>query len=143
MTEVDFYVLDADSQTARWNFACRLAEKAVRQGNKVMIATGNEAESRELDQLLWSFRPESFVPHVILGDDDADSVPVIISHDGDDVQHHDVLVNIRAGLPQQFSRFKRLAEIVVQDETILRATRNNYAFYKERGYPIKTHKLKI
>lgn len=142
MTEVDFYVLEATDRAARWQFACRLVEKAVRQGNKVMIATGNEAESRELDQLLWSFRPESFVPHVILGDGDSDSVPVIISHDGDDVQHHDVLVNIRAGLPQQFSRFKRLAEIVVQDETILQATRNNYAFYKERGYPIKTHKLK-
>lgn len=142
MTEVDFYVLESDSQAARWSFACRLAEKAVRQGNKVMIATENEAASRELDQLLWSFRPESFVPHIVLGDGDSGSVPVVISHDGDDVQHHDVLVNIRASLPQQFSRFKRLAEIVVQDETVLQATRTNYAFYKERGYPIKTHKLK-
>ncbi len=142
MTEVDFYVLEADNQTARWHFACRLVEKAVRQGNKVMIATENETASRELDQLLWSFKPESFVPHVILGEDGSEEAPVVISHDGDDVQHHDVLVNVRASLPPQFSRFKRLAEIVVQDETILQATRNNYAFYKERGYPIKTHKLR-
>ena len=67
MTRVSFYLLNSQDVQSRQQFACRLAEKAVRQGNKVMIATGNEAESRELDQLLWSFRPESFVPHVILG----------------------------------------------------------------------------
>lgn len=142
MTEVDFYVLASGDKNAQKHFACRLAEKAVRQGNNVMLLTEDETASDEMDTLLWVFAPQSFVPHSVLGKGDSEQVPVVISHDQDDHDHHDVLVNIQPGLPPHFSRFKRLAEIVIQEETVLQATRDNYAFYKQRGYPIKTHKIK-
>ena len=141
MTEVDFYILDSSERSAQWDFACRLVEKAVNFGNKVMIATDDREASAMLDQLLWSFKPESFIPHGIQGQI-SEAFPVVISHGGDDANHHDVLVNLGLQLPQHFSRFNRLAEIVVQQESVLQATRNNYTYYKERGYPIRTHKIK-
>lgn len=148
MTLIDFYVLDKNSTQEQHHFACRLIEKAVRQGNRVMVATKDAAETKALDEALWSFRPESFVPHVALSESDesneyAELSPVVISHTEDDPSHHDVLVNLRLSVPEQFSRFQRLAEIVIQEETVLQNSRRNFAFFKERGYPVNTHKLKV
>lgn len=104
-----------------------------------MLATRDEGESQHIDQLLWSFRPESFVPHH-LAQQNIDS-PVLISHHEDDNRHHDLLINLRTDIPPQFSRFNRLVEIVIQDERDKVFTREHYSFYKERGYPIETHTL--
>jgi len=140
MTRIDFYVLQESTTDGRLNFVCRLVEKAIGQGNKVMIATEHAAQSQEIDERLWNFKPESFIPHQQIGGLAA-ATPVTISHRGDDPQHHDVLVNLRATVPPEFSRFQRLVEIVVQDSAILESTRKNFAFYKARGYQLNTHKL--
>ncbi len=141
MTLIDFYVLKVTTLEEQQHFACRLIEKAVRQGNRVMVATKNENESQQLDEYLWSFRPDAFVPHTILGDSTSGNTPVLISHAEDDDSHHDVLVNLRLAVPPQFSRFKRLAEVVIQEKSVLENSRLSYAYYKQRGYPINTHKL--
>ena len=141
MTLIDFYVLQKESGEAQQHFACRLVEKAVRQGNKVLVATNDEAETIAMDKALWSFRPDAFVPHTILGEKNASDSPVTISHGADDPNHHDVLVNLKLDIPAQFSRFNRLAEIVTQNKTVLENSRKSYAYYKTRGYPINTHKI--
>ncbi|WP_075184605.1 DNA polymerase III subunit chi [Teredinibacter haidensis] len=141
MTRIDFYILQKSEVAARHHFACRLVDKAVSQGNRVMIATNNEDESQLVDELLWSFRPESFVPHGQLTDHNADKSAVIISHEDDDPGHHHLLVNLRNNVPPEFSRFKRLAEIVVQETRVLETTRQHYTFYKSRGYELNNHQL--
>jgi len=142
MTLVDFYVLQATDIEAQHHFACRLVEKAVNQGNRVLIATKTPEESDAINQMLWSFRPDAFVPNARENTDRYASEQVGISHGEHPGDHHDVLVNLRLNVPEQFSRFKRLAEIVIQEHTALENSRTSYAFFKKRGYPINTHKLK-
>lgn len=139
MTRITFYVLPQHTVTDRHNFACRITEKAVSQGNNVMIATGDPAETDALDELLWTFRAEAFVPHRPAGSDC--KAPVVISHHEDDAAQHDLLINLRSDIPSSFSRFNRLVEIVIQDETNKRYTRQHFTFYKERGYEIETHTI--
>ena len=141
MTRVDFYVLQSDLYQDRHQFACKLTEKAFKQGNKILLATSDEQESHLINDMLWDFSPQSFVPHSMIGDQDVPDEPVLISHSDDIRQHHDVMINLRKNTPGKFSRFHRLAEIVIQDDEILTATRKNFGFYKSRGYPINTHKL--
>lgn len=144
MTLVDFYVLSADNVEAQHHFVCRLTEKAVKHGNRVMIAARDKEESEQLDEKLWTYRPESFVPHALGHEKELSSTtPVVIQYGEDNPEHHDLLINLCMSVPEQFSRFKRLAEIVIQDENSLKASRESYAFYKVRGYPINTHKLNI
>lgn len=141
MTLIDFYVLSKQTLEEQHHFACRLIEKAVKQGNRVMVATKDSSESERLDKALWSFRPESFVPHALEGAETASDSPVLISHGEGDDNHHDVLVNLRLEVPPQFSRFERLAEIVIQAPEVLENSRKSYTYYKNRGYPINTHKF--
>ncbi|WP_045858974.1 DNA polymerase III subunit chi [Teredinibacter purpureus] len=141
MTRIDFYILKQLLVSDRHMFACRLIDKAVTKGNRVMVATNSEEETRTLDAMLWNFRPESFIPHYILGEEYAEQSPVVISHAGDTPNHHDLLVNLREAIPPEFSRYQRLAEIVVQETAILTVTRQHYGFYKARGYQLNSHTL--
>jgi DNA polymerase-3 subunit chi len=139
MTQVDFYILAADSPAQRHHFACRLAEKAWRMGNKVYIHSDNEQQTAELDALLWSFRNSSFVPHSRNNGDNSEAV-VIDTHPPEGFT--DVLINVSLSVPSCFSRFERVTEIVVQVPEITSATRDSYRFYRDRGYPLNNHDLR-
>ncbi|MGJ8687534.1 MAG: DNA polymerase III subunit chi [Spongiibacteraceae bacterium] len=138
MTKLDFYILqDRDSDNAL-HYACRIIEKACRAGHHVVVQTDDEPAAASFDDLLWRFRPESFVPH---SRDAADNSPVHINHGDVRHQHCDILLNLGSAIPPCFSQFKRVVEIVCQDEAWLASSRQRYSFYKDRGYPITTHNL--
>ncbi|MBL4743613.1 MAG: DNA polymerase III subunit chi [Cycloclasticus sp.] len=140
MTRIDFYVLPDDSVEQQHIYACRLAQKASKQGLRVYIHTESEVQSKQLDDLLWSFSPSSFVPHTMSADEVANN-PVYINHSGDPIDIHDVLINVSTQTPECFARFERLAELVNQNEQIKVAGRERFKFYKSRGYPLNTHKI--
>ena len=70
MARIDFYVLAQTDERARQLLACKLAEKAWRLENSVYIHTKNAADAERLDELLWTFRDGSFVPHGLAGRED-------------------------------------------------------------------------
>lgn len=155
MTQVDFYILGAQHLEAQQHFACRLTEKAARNGHKVLLHTHDQTQAAALDLLLWSFRPDSFTPHATVSLEpnsktiDGLHEHVAISCDAtvqrvlDDINHHDVLINLASTLPPFYSRFERLVEIVVQHDDVLSATRAHYKHLNERGYPIKNTDMRI
>lgn len=140
MTSIDFYILPETGQQARLAFVCRWVHKAYRNGNRVFIAVDNAQQARYLDRLLWEFSADSFLPHDC-SDGDATDAPVRIGYGDDCGDFHDCLLNLCSEIPDYFSRFRRLAEVVCQDERVLQQTRQHYGFLQHRGYPINTHKL--
>lgn len=139
MTQVDFYVLQANDLAARHAFAARLAEKAFRQNMPVLVWAQDLVQAQALDELFWQFRPEAFLPHQLAGTG-GDS-PVVISPGEDEPSHSGLLINLKGEVPVMFERFQRLAEIVVQTPEILASTRKNFRQYQSQGCPVKTHKL--
>lgn len=140
MTQVDFYILPQEATIARFHYACRLAEKACQRGHHIVMAVDDEEQASNLSEYLWSFKPESFLPHQ-KQDETAVKAPIRLQWDQDNDTHHDILINLGHRVPDGFSRFKRLMEIVVQDASCLEATRLHFQFYRERGYPLKSHKI--
>jgi DNA polymerase-3 subunit chi len=55
--------------------------------------------------------------------------------------HHEVLVNLGSTLPQFFTRFRRLVEVVGDDPEDRAQARQRYRYYKDRGYPLATHEV--
>jgi len=138
VTRVDFYQIESDEPTLM--FACRLITQIYRLGMQLHIHTLDEQQSTELDELLWRWRPEAFVPHGLYSS--GEDVPVRISHQDEPQDHQQVLINLSGVVPEFFSRFERVAEIVPLAETQRTAARDNYRFYKERGYPLEYHAIK-
>ena len=142
MTQVDFYVLPGDSIENRLHFACRLTDKAYRLGHRVFIHTESAQQTRLLDDLLWTFQQNSFIPHSVYQDAAEAPAPVLLAHDAEPDASSQVLINLAAEVPLFFSRFERVAELVDADAKVRRSGRSRYSFYKERGYPLKTHEIK-
>jgi DNA polymerase III subunit chi len=145
MTNIDFYILPANTLAARDHFACRLAEKASNMGRHVLIYVADQQHAESMSEYLWSFKPESFVPNDIVvttpPSDNMSVAPVLIDWQGHTKTCHDVLINLSHEIPAEFSRFQKLSEIVVQDTGLLPITRSHFQFYRDRGYPLKSHRI--
>jgi DNA polymerase-3 subunit chi len=140
MTRIDFYILEAQQETVRELFCCRLVEKAYNQGHKIFINTRDQEQLQRLNQLLWTFRDGSFIPHDIYSDEQSEAA-VQLGHQQQPQYHHDVLVNLADETPLYFSQFSRLAEVTSQQLEIREQARKRFKFYRDRGYPLNHHKI--
>lgn len=123
----------------RLSVAVRLADKAFQRGHRIFINAADEDQARALDELMWSFRPSSFLPHGLHGQEHSDTVA--IGWGQEPHNHSDLLINLQLEIPSFFSRFQRVAEVVTQDPDSLEALRASWTFYKERGYQLEKHDL--
>ncbi len=137
---IDFYVLAGAEDQHRLHFACRLIEKAYRLEHQVVALTQDAHAAASFDELLWTFRDGSFVPHELLGTDNPAS-PVCIGHLQEEAAGGDLLVNLSGEVPSSFEGFKRVAEIVGGSETEKQAGRQRFSFYRDNGYPPTTHNV--
>ena len=138
---IDFYVLDEDSPAARRRFACRLAEKAFGLNHRVHALTADADAARELDELMWTFRAGSFVPHVVDPSAANRGNPVTIGFGAGGELSGDLLINLTDQVPVCFDRFRRIAEIVDGSKACRQAGRTRFSFYRENGYEPTTHTI--
>lgn len=139
MTRVGFYVVKTADQAQRLQVAVRLADKAFQRGHNIFINAADEEQARQLDDLLWTYRPASFLPHGLHGEDLSDTIAIGWGQEPEG--HNDLLINLQLEIPEFFSRFQRVAEVVTQDPTSLEALRRSWSFYKGRGYQLEKHDL--
>jgi DNA polymerase-3 subunit chi len=139
LTEIDFHF----GVPAPQAYACRLVRKALRSGASVAV-TGPADLLDALDRELWSFEAEEFVPHARA--ERALDVPASLhattawlAAEPEAVPAHDVLVNLGATVPRGFEAFRRLIEIVPNDDAGKTAARSRWKGYAGRGYAIRSH----
>ncbi|MGI9234493.1 MAG: DNA polymerase III subunit chi [Woeseiaceae bacterium] len=142
MARVDFYVLQRADERSRHTLACKLAEKAYRLENTIYIHAKNQTDAARLDELLWTFRDGSFVPHALGGiKDDTSASPVIIGCTPDNVASRDLLINLCDEIPTFVESFPRVAELVTSDEQCRLLGRKRFSEYRDKGHSLQTHKL--
>jgi DNA polymerase III subunit chi len=144
MTErVDFYVLKSAVAQQRWAFACRLTEKAYLRDMKIVIANDTPADARALDDMLWTFNERSFIPHKIcLDEESADpAAKVHLTVSPGPALAADLLVNLSGGLPADWERYPRIAEIIDADAERRRLGRERFKAYREMKVTLETHQL--
>ena len=139
---VDFYVLEAAGEEARRRFACRLAEKAYRLQHSVRLEVPGVEAARALDELLWTFRDGSFVPHELRTEPSPEPLsPVTIGYEGTYEGAADLLINLTDRVPENLHSFPRIAEIVTSDDEGRSRSRRLFVDYRSRGHTLETHKL--
>jgi len=142
MARIDFYVLKQPGELSRQTFACRLAEKAYRLQHTVHIHAGSPTDAKRIDDLLWTFRDGSFVPHHIVGAGTGglDSA-VTIGSDRQSVDPRDLLINLGDEIPVFAKSFARVAELVTSDDESKIQSRKRFADYRSQGHTIETHNV--
>ncbi|MEP7007587.1 MAG: DNA polymerase III subunit chi [Sphingomonas bacterium] len=77
--QVDFYHLTAQPLD---RVLPRIAERVVESGGRLLVVAESEDQRAALDKLLWTYNPESFLPHAEAGGDDAVQ-PILIAANPD------------------------------------------------------------
>jgi DNA polymerase-3 subunit chi len=137
MTSIDFYFNAED----RLQVACRLAGKAIKQNQRVLIYAPEPDTASRIDKLLWTWPAIGFVPHCAVHSRLAAETPVLIASGDETPPQCEVLLNLGAECPPHFERFARLLEVISQEPEDKEKGRSRFRFYRERGYPISNHDL--
>ena len=136
MTQVDFYILGSDSDDARLLLACRIVDKATQLDHHVYVHSTSDEEAHKLDELLWTFSQGSFIPHAVVRSeyDTPPLEPVLIGvNQPPGPGRWDVLINLGPDVPEFFSRYERVAEVVDANAARREQSRERYRFYAVDG----------
>lgn len=142
MPQVDFYLLlHTPTRYARNRFVCQLADKAWHQSYRIYIHTSSKEQANELNDLLWTFKPESFLPHDLHPDDSPSIAPIRIGYGDLSAENMTLLINLTETAPNFFKQFQRIAEIIIDTPSAREAGRTRYRVYREEKYELKTHEI--
>jgi len=122
-------------------FACRLLRKAYRNGARVLL-TAPPPTLAALDEALWTFEPQAFIPHVRLPGPAvavAARTPIWLASELPALPRPPLLVNLGAGAPQDADEFERVIEVVATDDGSVQAGRDRWRHYEGWGVKPKHH----
>ena len=75
MTEILFYQLHQPLERA----LPLLLEKTMQRGWRAVVRVGSEERLAVLDETLWTYKDDGFLPHGMSGDADGDMQPVYLT----------------------------------------------------------------
>ncbi|MBA2654266.1 MAG: DNA polymerase III subunit chi [Gammaproteobacteria bacterium] len=128
MLRIDFHILNHSKNDA-FHYLAKLVEKVFLLKKPIFVFTSSFNESKVIDDLLWSFRANSFVPHHIV-EDMGEEAPILISHTKIP-RVKEVLINLTPSIPEFYGQFSRIIEMVYNDEQIKQANRLKYREYQK------------
>ncbi len=141
-SRVDFYLLEHAEPQAVLHFTCRLVRKLQQQRKNAFIWAESPTQASVLDNLLWTFADDSFIPHSMAPSSTQNkSAPVQI---GTELAHSSefgivLSLNQQQGLTLPVS--PRIAEIISGDEDKKQLGRKRYAQYRDKGLQIEVHPI--
>lgn len=138
---VDFYLLEDSEPKSSWLIACRLLEKAYLRGHRTFVQCESLEEAHYLDELLWTFKEESFIPHNLLGEGPEPPPPIQIGYEHEPRGFNDILLNMACDIPTYCAKFRRIIEIVPALDAAKEVSREHYRFYRSKGYELHTHPI--
>ena len=142
MTQIDFYVLDGGVASTREQFACRLANKAYSKGMQVYLHVADEPAADALDEMLWTFRDGSFLPHSRADNSTAQDSPVIVGYQQPPAGFDgEMLINLAHDVPAFFEHYSRVAEMVGPDDIYRKQAREHFRSYRDKGFEPNTHDM--
>jgi DNA polymerase-3 subunit chi len=140
MTEVLFVETSARRMEMR---ACEIAEENYAQGRRVQIIVVDQEQAERLDDLLWTFKPDSFIPHGLwAGSPDEPEQPVVITTREEALKGMDSLLMMgysEVDLVRQFSHVFHL--VVTDNQERLDSSRRYWTLLKDAGFPLRHQSL--
>ncbi len=140
MTRADFYIVPEPAIPYR--FVCQLADKVRNEGYDIYVHAASREAAATIDDLLWTFRDISFLPHAAI--DSADGVedcPIIIGWQGETPARRRVLINLSGAMPDNPDAYERIIEVVPSDPDGRQQARLRYKDYRDKGMTMHSHNI--
>ena len=141
MPRADFYLIAKPRfRDEPLKLVCELARKACDAGQPLLVLADSAAQAEALDELLWEFDPDAYVPHQVAGiDEDDDLAPVLIAAPDCDAALRPLVLNLRAAAVP--AGFERVLEVVPADESARGPLRERWRAYQASGVEVNKHDM--
>ncbi|WP_159818097.1 DNA polymerase III subunit chi [Colwellia sp. 20A7] len=146
-TQVMFYLLNDEKaenndnnaettdKSSAFYHACLQASHFYRQNQRVFIYTQDKEQAEKIDELLWAFDTDSFVPHNLVGEGPKQGAMVEIS-DKPLRGRRPVLINLTETMPTFANQFQFIVDFVPSDETLKQKARERFKTCRQLGFQV-------
>ena len=140
MARADFYLI------AKPRFSedplllvCELVKKAYAAEQPTLILARTPEQADALDEKLWAFDDDAFIPHQLAGDEDDAMTAVVIAAPGVATADRPLVVNLRDECAD--GSYERVLEVVAADAAEREGSRLRWSEYKRRGFEVAKHDM--
>ena len=140
MPRADFYLIAKPRFLEEpMKLVCELARKSYDKGLWTLILARDAAQAEALDELLWSFDDDAYIPHQIAGDEEDELTPVLIATPDRDVPSRALVINLRDDT--YLGTCDRVLEVVPADASARGPLRERWKQYKALGLDMHKHDM--
>ncbi len=114
-----------------------LVMKALENGHRILIKTSDEKEAERLNEHLWIFRPDVFLPHDTKKDGHEKQQPVFLTSSNDNPNNADMLILTQGTSFENIGGFKLCCELLDgRNPDEISAARERWEKYKDSGFAL-------
>jgi DNA polymerase-3 subunit chi len=141
VARADFYLIAKERfREEPLLLVCELVKRGYAANLPILVLARDAAQAEALDDLLWSFDADEYLPHQIAGsDEDDDETPILIATPDMDVAARPLLINLRDAAPA--GNFDRVLEVVPADPSARGPLRERWKHYQSLGFELNKHDM--
>ena len=141
MPRADFYLIDKPRfREQPLLLVCELAKRGYAANLSILVLARDTAQAEAIDDLMWSFDPDEYLPHQIAGMDEGDDdTPILIATPDMDIPARPMLINLRDAAPN--GSFERVLEVVPADPAARGPLRERWKHYQALGFEVNKHDM--
>jgi DNA polymerase III subunit chi len=134
MTEIRFYHLERSGPD---QVLPALLTKALQTGKRVLIKTPDAAYAERLSEHLWTYDPNSFLPHGTAKDGFETDQPVFLSETAENKNNAEILFSLHDHEIPNLETYHMVCAIFDgRDEAALEAARARWKIYKDSNHTL-------
>lgn len=134
MIDIQFYQLTV---TPLERALPKLLEKALASGQRAVVYCGSEERAEQLNQLLWTYDPNSFLPHGTARDGNAQQQPVYLAAGQENINEATVAVAVDDNLVEPSSSLMRILDLYhAENPQSMRSAVERQAYYSAAGHRV-------
>lgn len=134
MSEIRFYHLQ---QKTLDHALPEILSKALDTERRVVVKASDAEQVQKINDLLWTYRADSFIPHGSAKDGYESEQPVFLTESDDNPNGAEILILTGGATSEKISDFSLCCEMLDgNDADAVSAARDRWKSYKEDGHEI-------
>ena len=122
--------------------ACLQSAQKFRNNPRVFIYTDTQERAHQVDELLWAFDSDSFIPHNLVGEGPRQGAAVEISWQAP-TNRRPVLINLTNTVPDFSAQFSQIIDFVPAEESLKQQARDRFRTFRQWGFAVETQAATI
>lgn len=136
MANADFYLIDKPRfREQPLLLVCELLKRAFAAEIPTLVYCASQEQAEALDELLWEFEDDSFLPHQICGDADDDMTAILLVPPAADTPKRKLVINLRDQAVEP--GFEMIKEVIAADPKEREGSRLRWREYQARGDQVR------